>query len=543
MILNLIPIYINIDIKNLILILLVPFYFSLGLIIYIKNRKNISNKLFFITLLSVVFWTVSMIFYRGAFDVSSTLIWSRLLYASASFIPLIFLYFSISLKYHIYLKDQIPSIIKNKLFHLFLVVPFLLIFYISIFPNFLIENVIIIPGQEKIIIFNKTLHFIYALYIISYFLIAFLIIFDIFKKTTGLTKTQLFYLFIGTLISAIIGIGSNLILPLLGIFTFNWLGQIGVITLVILISYSILKYQLFDIKIILTEVLVLSLLILLIGRILALSPYNTNDLILNFVSFIFTSIFSYFLVKSVRKEVEQKEKFEQLNRIKSEFLSFASHQVKAPMAVVKGYAELIAKNIDNVPEQAKDFAKKIEESVNNLLVLIEEFMDYRRIEEGKLELHFEEVEIISLIKEIVNNLNLLAKQKNLELSFETNLEQMIIKVDKVRFSQVIQNLIDNAIKYTPQGWVKVKVYSKDHKELIIEVSDSGIGMSKELQSKLFGEFVRDPSIKKEIIGTGLGLYIAKNIVEAHKGTIWAESEGEGKGSKFYIKLPLDYDKS
>ncbi len=333
----------------------------------------------------------------------------------------------------------------------------------------------------------------------------------------------------------------DLFFPYFKIFEYTWLGPLFIYFWLILVFLIISKLTFLNIKLISAEYIIFLLWSSVILRFFLLK--NIEEIVYSFIILILLIPIGIMLINSVYREVEQKEKLEQLNRIKSEFLSFASHQVKAPMAVVKGYAELIAKNIDNVPEQAKDFAKKIEESVNNLLVLIEEFMDYRRIEEGKLELHFEEVEIISLIKEIVNNLNLLAKQKNLELSFETNLEQMIIKVDKVRFSQVIQNLIDNAIKYTPQGWVKVKVYSKDHKELIIEVSDSGIGMSKELQSKLFGEFVRDPSIKKEIRGTGLGLYIAKNIVEAHKGTIWAESEGEGKGSKFYIKLPLDYDKS
>jgi signal transduction histidine kinase len=108
----------------------------------------------------------------------------------------------------------------------------------------------------------------------------------------------------------------------------------------------------------------------------------------------------------------------------------------------------------------------------------------------------------------------------------------------LRFSQVIQNLIDNAIKYTKEGWIKVKV-DKEDSEVLISVSDSGIGMSKELQQKLFGQFVRDPAIKKEIHGTGLGLYITKHIVEAHHGKIWAESEGINKGSTFYIKLPIE----
>jgi signal transduction histidine kinase len=142
----------------------------------------------------------------------------------------------------------------------------------------------------------------------------------------------------------------------------------------------------------------------------------------------------------------------------------------------------------------------------------------------------------------VEDLRILAEEKKLQLTFESNLNEAFVKIDKVRFAQVIQNLIDNAIKYTPQGFVKVSLEKKQN-EILISVIDTGIGMSKELQQKLFGQFVRDPSIKREIRGTGLGLYIAKYIVEAHHGKIWAESEGIGKGSRFFVSLPIsEFDK-
>ncbi len=145
-----------------------------------------------------------------------------------------------------------------------------------------------------------------------------------------------------------------------------------------------------------------------------------------------------------------------------------------------------------------------------------------------------------MVKEIFENLRKLAEEKGLEYNFESQVSECYVNIDKLRFSQVIQNLIDNAIKYTPKGFVNVSVFKEDN-FLVIKVSDSGIGMSKELQKKLFGQFVRDPSIKKEIRGTGLGLYISKYIIDNHKGQIWAESEGEGKGSNFYIKIPCIFN--
>jgi signal transduction histidine kinase len=350
-------------------------------------------------------------------------------------------------------------------------------------------------------------------------------------------RQNLLLILFGISLTFLLIILFNFIAPTVFLTTrFIPLGALFTFPFIAFTSYAILRHKLFNIKVTGTAVLVF-----LLSIVTFLEVIFANDLFLIFyrsVIFLFVLSFGILLIRGMIKEVEQREKLEQLNRIKSEFLSFASHQVRAPMAVVKGYAELIETQIENVPPQAKDFSHKIRESVNRLLELVEEFMDYRRIEEGKMELHPEEIDLVSLIKEFVNNFNLIAKEKNLELTFETSMEQCLVKVDKMRFSQVIQNLIDNAIKYTNQGWVKVNLQKEDN-SILITVADSGIGMSKELQQKLFGEFVRDPSIKREIRGTGLGLYIAKYIVEAHQGKIWAESEGENKGSKFYVKLPLN----
>jgi signal transduction histidine kinase len=344
-----------------------------------------------------------------------------------------------------------------------------------------------------------------------------------------------------TILTAILGFlgGSTNFFLWYDVHILPW-GNLLVAIFPIIFGWSTLQIRLFNIRILAVEFFVYLINIISIARIFYYRNYL--ELIFNSVFALLLLTFSIMLLRSAIKEVEQREKLEELNKIKSEFLSFASHQVKSPMAVVKGYAELIAEGIENVPEQAKDFARKIKEAVGNLLILVEEFMDYRRIEENKMEFKFEEVEIVSFIRKIVEDLRILAEEKKLQLTFESNLNEAFVKIDKVRFAQVIQNLIDNAIKYTPQGFVKVSLEKKQN-EILISVIDTGIGMSKELQQKLFGQFVRDPSIKREIRGTGLGLYIAKYIVEAHHGKIWAESEGIGKGSRFFVSLPIsEFDK-
>ena len=113
-----------------------------------------------------------------------------------------------------------------------------------------------------------------------------------------------------------------------------------------------------------------------------------------------------------------------------------------------------------------------------------------------------------------------------------------IKADQEKIRQVIQNLIDNAVKFTDKGYVKVTI-NQEPESVLITVSDTGRGMSKEMQKQAFERFTRDESVKKEIQGTGLGLYIAREIVSAHHGEIWAESGGEGQGSRFFVRLRKD----
>ncbi len=319
----------------------------------------------------------------------------------------------------------------------------------------------------------------------------------------------------------------------------------------IIFAYAILKYRLFNIKLILTELVVFMLWIAFLLKIFLAAGWQQKLTEGGFLAFL--TIFGVLLIRSVLKEVEQREKLEvltknleaanerlkQLDKLKSEFLSFASHQVKSPMAIVKGYATLIADGtLGSASEEIKQTAKKIKDSADRLISLVNNLLNLRKIEEGKMEYNFETINIVELVENITKEFESLAKNKGLELTFDSSQKEIKGKIDSQKFSQVIQNFIDNAIKYTEKGWVKVSVGLNNENEILITVADSGRGISKELLPKLFEQFTRDASVKKEIQGTGLGLYIAKQIVLAHCGEILAESKGEGKGSKFVVRIPL-----
>ncbi|MCS7184043.1 MAG: ATP-binding protein [Patescibacteria group bacterium] len=489
--------------------------------IFLRKKINLDYIFFSILLSSIAIWSLGILgFFYELLSIFRD-IWIKVTHIFGLLSS--YLFFIFTSIYRI-------NFLKNKTILIISITPILILSYLVLFSNEIIGKTINIEYQIG------NLYILYGIIVITYFILGFINLFLKFLKLTDAKdKNIIKIILIGSIFSSLPILIFDLILPYLNIFNYTWLGPLFVYIWIFLIFLAIKKFLFLDIKIISTEFIVFLLWSSIILRFFLTN--NLEDILINLIIFIILVPVGIILINSVIKEVEQKEKLEQLNRIKSEFLSFASHQVKSPMAIVKGYSELIESSIEGVPQQAKDFAHKIRESVDNLLVLIEEFMDYRRIEENRIELHFEKVELVNLIKEIVNNFKLIAQNKGLNLNFETEISECYVNVDKIRFYQVIQNLIDNAIKYTKEGWVKINL-TKDDKYAIICVADSGIGMSKELKSKLFGEFVRDESIKKEIRGTGLGLYIAKNIIKLHNGEIWAESEGEGKGSKFYVKVPI-----
>ena len=167
-------------------------------------------------------------------------------------------------------------------------------------------------------------------------------------------------------------------------------------------------------------------------------------------------------------------------------------------------------------------------------------MDISQLQVGREILKKEETQIEKIIEEIVGELKPVAKEKGIYLKFEAPKDLPKIILDQSKIKTAIFNVIDNGIKYTSQGGVTIKCQFPNEKCLII-VADTGIGLSQEENKTLFTKYFERGKEAEKVYttGRGIGLYITKNIVEAHQGKIWAESEGKGKGSTFYIELPLE----
>lgn len=242
--------------------------------------------------------------------------------------------------------------------------------------------------------------------------------------------------------------------------------------------------------------------------------------------------------KIENKELKQaKERAEESDRLKSAFLANMSHEIRTPLNGILGFTELIVDPFFD-QDQKKEMAGTILENGDLLMTIINDVLDISTIEAGQLELHLSKFKIGKLISDIKvlfipkahkNKLNLLLNLSQRTADIELN-------TDFNRLKQILSNLVSNALKYTEQGSVEIGAYTKDQ-SLVLFVKDTGPGIEKELQEKIFERFNRSDAYTKKVGGNGLGLAISKNLVELLGGEIWVESEWQ-KGSCFYVRLAI-----
>lgn len=225
----------------------------------------------------------------------------------------------------------------------------------------------------------------------------------------------------------------------------------------------------------------------------------------------------------------------ELDRIKSDFVNTVSHDLRTPLTAILGYVELLDR-VGPVTNQQAEFIRRIQISVNNITALINDLLDLGRIEAG-FDSRKEIVPMQVMLRYAIDGLRMRAQEKEQALVLETDESLPPTIGNPVRLRQMLSNLINNAIKYTPKGG---EIHVQGHAEggqMIIEVSDNGPGIPLSDQPYIFDKFYRGSNIGKDITGTGLGLAIVKSIVENHQGRIWVDSN-PGEGSTFTVVLPI-----
>lgn len=369
------------------------------------------------------------------------------------------------------------------------------------------------------------------------------------KATEVKRKNEIKYFGIGIILFLMAFSWGNII----GSFTDNWtLAQIGLIGMPIFfgfLAYLAVEFKTFNIKVLGVQVLVFALGFLVLSMSFVRRIENIKIIIL--FTLVFVVVIGYQLIKSVKKEVKQREQLEilseqllsaneklkELDKLKTEFISLATHQIRSPLTAIKGYASMVLDgSYGELSPKVKEAIDIIMQSSANLAVTIEDFLNVSKIESGGMQYEKVNFDLGEMANSMTKGIAVNAEKKGLKISYkDDNKGPYMINGDQEKLRQVVLNFIDNAIKYTKQGSIEVSVIRVGNK-INFAVKDTGMGVTSDVKNKLFHKFSRGDGQRMNTTGSGLGLYLAKEIAKAHNGDVGVESEGPQKGSTFYLHL-------
>ncbi|MEN9604505.1 MAG: hypothetical protein RJB39_190 [Candidatus Parcubacteria bacterium] len=512
-----------------------------SVITYQADRTNKVNRAWFYFSIPFGLWSFALFNITNTGDAHTALIWQYILDISAVWIPSTYFYFATCL-----LRYK-KSITLNILF-----VSSALLTALSLTPLFklgvarLFDFFWIVPGK---------------LYVIFPAFFAVVVILSIGHIVVTLRKidrgssygSQLK----NTIVTCIIGFaagGTNFFPQFFNIYPF---GNYIVIVYVIVMVYGVVRHKLLSPKVVVAQLFTSAL--MLVSFVEIIFAGTTNQIIYKIIIFCVVTFFSWLFIRSVRKEIEIKDQLAikevqltknnaELARIsaeKTEFVSLASHQIRGPLTSIKGYSSMILDgDFGPISPEAKEAAVVMIDSCNTLTRVVNDYLDITRIEQGRMKFEFSDVDLKALISTCIQELSPSITRAGLKCIVHmpegpnaAGKEWWHIKGDAPKLKQVFLNLIDNSIKYTPTGSLTISLVETNQKMIRFSIKDTGVGIAPTTMPKLFAKFSRaENASETNILGTGLGLYVAKMMVEAFEGKVWAESEGTGKGSTFIVEL-------
>ncbi len=366
-------------------------------------------------------------------------------------------------------------------------------------------------------------------------------------------RSTAIYFLIGLVTFLLSFTSGNIISSFTDDWTISQYGLFGMPVFASLIAYSMVRFNAFRIQIAGAQVLV-SILWILVCSLLFVDEELFTVIVI--ATLIFASVAGFLLIKSVRQEFLQRLEIEKLatslekankrlkvlDQLKSEFVSIASHQLRSPLTSVRGYASMLLEgSYGKLNDKTKDAVERIAESSRMMALSVEDYLNVSRIQAGNMKYELADFNLADTASHIVDDVRRDAIKRGLVLSFKTDMVKTgIVHADKGKTMQILHNLINNSIKYTPKGSITVFAHDSG-KKIMIDVIDTGIGMSKETIESIFGKFERAKNANEvNVTGTGLGLYVAQKMAQEMGGEIEAFSDGEGKGSTFRLILPLHF---
>lgn len=551
----------------------------IGIWLKLKNREHKSSTYFLLISFFMAIWTLAN--YFANFNNNFSFFLNSLTFFSGLMgIALVFLF-----------TLNFPNKNKRNLLELIYLIPVIISGYLLFFTRDIIDSVF----QDSIgMNFAAGPYYFYLLGLMFFYtigiIIAFIYQFKISKE--DLPKKQLKILLASLLFFLGVALFTNLIGP--SFLNMDYLSDYGPFALIIFLvgaSYAITKYQFLNAKTILTQASIYILWFILAIDI-GLST-SVDRLLIRIIIFILVVIIGQIVIKSVYKEVEQKEQLQllstqlahanehlkELDRMKTEFVSLASHELLTPVSAIEGYLSmLLDEKLAKIDDpKALHYMDRVYNSAKRLARLVTDMLNVSRIEEGRLLVEKREVSLLGLFQQVIDELKFKAEERKQKIVLASS-NHWITYGDPDKIKEVVINIIGNSIKYsTNPGTITISLETAPTREveerwgsiegdikgrplddqeaikssvdehlksfvgdnqILIHIKDEGIGIPKEELPKLFTKFHRvGDYTTAESQGTGLGLYISRALVELHHGRIWADSEGSGKGSTFTFSLP------
>lgn len=513
----------------------------IGLLVFLKNKRSlVGGLLFFITSLFFAWCFFDFILWSTNDPRNVVFFWSLQVLSEA----LIFIA-SVYLTYVFIRKRDMP--VKYKAVFSVLLLPLAVLFSTKLtISGVTLGDCVAIEG------FIAT-YYTYLLEGLSVVAVAAIGVRGYVLAKSDLERKEVRGFAIGMLLFMLAFLWGNII----GSFTDNWVvaqaGLVGMPIFVGFLAYLIVRFKSFNIRVLGAQVLVYALGFLILSLLFIRTIGNIRIVVVFTLGMI--AVLGYNLIRSVKREVEQRERLEvltkqlaeaneklkDLDKLKTEFLSLASHQLRSPLTAIKGYTSMLLDgDFGAVTDKQKETIDRVFQSSVHLTKVVEDLLNVSKIEQGGMKYEMAPFDFEKTAKDIVADLTVTAKNKGLEMSFQTITPgPFTVNGDMEKLRQVIINMVDNSIKYTEHGSVTVTL-ARDtlKKSLRLSVTDTGVGISPETKEKLFQKFSRGEGGKLNTGGSGLGLYLGKQIAEAHGGKIEIDSPGLGKGSTFSIELGL-----
>ncbi len=518
------------------------FVFVVALYIYYHNRTSPVNGLFFLFSLIISIFLAATGFLLMSESEEVVLFWERIVYSAVVFIP--------STAFHLSLVvRQRPSLLQKAL----MVVGYLLslfFLYLIIFTAKVIDEVYRYSWgyhsqAQEMHNYLLVFFFLYPIFVFWNLFQSYLFARSEQKKERAKLLMVAFFVLV---------FSSVAFLPAYGISVLPVFSYAATLFFTLTIAYGISRYHMIktDVQILVTQFFVIFIILVAIMEILI--SRNFAELVVKVIFLIVTVIFGFFVIRNVKQSVKQRRQAEilakktkalnkqllRLDREKSEMLSIVSHQLRTPLTAMRGYLSLLEEEISTGSKDAVlTSLNKVSQITDRLSQLVNNLLNTSRIDQGRMKYQFVPTDLTALVKEVADTFDQMARDRGLQIILNMPDKPLpLVELDVVTIREVVSNLVDNAIKYSPQGSIMIRLWRSGENQVSLSVKDTGVGIAPESISTIFSKFVRADKKNLNSQGTGLGLYVCHNIIKAHGGTIRVESKGEGKGTTFVVRLPI-----